>query len=99
MFSPALDFTNISRSIKDLYSVAVEAIPGEAVHVYGPLRLVKYTYFLLSEIMPEHDALCQAEGDLMLAYQDGEAQARMQLNALKGQVERFWQRNSSITGL
>jgi len=91
-FSPALEQKEITESIKDLYSVAVEAIPGEAVRAYGPFRLVKYAQFLIREVMPEHDELCHEEGQLMLKYLAGEESAAEKLNALKGQVHRLYQK-------
>ena len=46
VFSPTLEHADLVTSIKDLFSVAVEAIPGESVRAYGPFRLVKYALFL-----------------------------------------------------
>lgn len=92
VFSHSLDFTDLATSIKDLFSVAVEALPGEAVHIYGPLRLVKFAYFVLEELIPAHDILCSVEGDLMLAHLLGDGQARSELSALVGQIRQFYER-------
>jgi hypothetical protein len=92
VFSPALEQTEIVDSIKDLYSVAVEAIPGEAVRAYGPFRLVKYASFLMREIMPDHDEMCFDEGKLMLRYLAGENNAAHRLKVLKGSTENLLQK-------
>ncbi len=74
VFSPGPDLADLVRSVKDLYSVAVEDVPGDRPRPVGPFRLVKYALFLLREVLPEHDELCAEEGRLMLAYA-GEAGA------------------------
>lgn len=86
IFSPKLDLTNLIASVKELYSVAVEAIPGESVRAYGPFRLVKYALFLLREVMPQHDELCVEEGRLMLRHLAGDASAAPSLYALAGRT-------------
>ena len=94
VFSPTLDLTNLIESVKALYSVAVEAIPGESVRAYGPFRLVKYALFLLREVMPQHDELCLEEGRLMLRHLAGDASAPSLLHALQGRtatlLDRYW---------
>jgi hypothetical protein len=94
VFSPALEQKELIGSIKDLYSVAVEAIPGEAIRAYGPFRLVKYAQFLMREVMPDHDELCFEEGRLMLGYLAGETGAEERLKVLKGStkalLEKLW---------
>lgn len=86
-FSPELEQKDIIGSIKDLYSVAVEAIPGEAKRAYGPFRLVKYAMFLMKEILPEHDELCFEEGHLMMSYLSGEKSAVQKLEKVKGRTK------------
>lgn len=86
VFSPDLELPNLIHSIKDLYSVAVEALPGECVRVYGPFRLVKYALFLLREVFPKHDELCYDEGRLMLEYESGNRDAAGALENLRGQT-------------
>jgi hypothetical protein len=89
VFSPVLELQDIIESIKDLYSVAIEAIPGENPRVYGPFRLVKYARFLLREYAPLHDRLCIAEGNHMLDYISGNKEAADWLAASQGQVRRL----------
>jgi hypothetical protein len=68
VFSPTPALADLMAAIKVCNSVAVEALPGQPPHVYGPLRLVRYTHFLLREIFPQHDAACAEEGQRMLAH-------------------------------
>ncbi|MEW6753711.1 MAG: hypothetical protein AB1505_22430 [Candidatus Latescibacterota bacterium] len=82
----------ICAAIRALRSVAVEARPGEAPRVYGPLRLVQYALFLLGELFPLHDELCVEEGRLMLAHAAGDPEARAQLAVLRGRCGRLWGR-------
>lgn len=95
IFSPSLDRTDLIESVKTLYSVAVEALPGEAVRPYGPFRLVKYALFLLREVMPQHDELCEEEGRLMLTHLAGDPAAASSLHALGGRtadlLDRYWE--------
>jgi hypothetical protein len=91
-FSPSLDLPDLVQSIKDLYSVAVEALPGQEPRAHGPFRLVRYAQFLLREIFPLHDALCLEEGRLMLAHLAGEPQAAQQLAVLQGRTAALYNR-------
>jgi hypothetical protein len=95
-FAPSTDLPDLVQSIKDLYSVAVEALPGEVARSYGPFRLVRYTQFLLREVFPTHDALCQEEGRCMLAHLEGDPQAVDLLRAMSGRTarlrEHIWER-------
>jgi hypothetical protein len=91
-FSPSLDLPDLVRSIKDLYSVAIEALPGQEPRAHGPFRLVRYAQFLLREIFPLHDALCHEEGRLMLAHIAGEHQAAQQLSVLQGRTAALYNR-------
>jgi hypothetical protein len=92
-FSPTADLPDLVASINDLYSVAVEALPGETPRAFGPFRLVRYSHFLMREVFPWHDRLCAQEGSLMLEYAAGDPQAAGALQALKGQADglyRHW---------
>jgi hypothetical protein len=95
-FSPTLAYSDLRQSIMDLYSVAVEATPGETVRAYGPFRLVKYALFLLRELFPTHDRLCQEEGGWMLKHVAGDAAAASMLAGFQGRtgalLEGYWQR-------
>jgi len=91
-FSPSADLPDLIGSIKESYSVAVEALPGQPVRAYGPFRLVKYAQFLLRELMPAHDALCREEGLLMLRYLAGEREVAGMLAGLRGRTAAYWAR-------
>ena len=82
-------FEDLSKAIKSLKSVAVEAVPGEFPRVVGPFRLVKFVYFLLREFYPLHDRLCEREGKLMLEHLSGDELATSRLAELKGLVPRL----------
>ena len=72
--------------------MAVEAPPGHFPRAHGPLRLAQYAQFLLREVFPLHDELCEPEGRAMLAYLAGEHGAAEDLTRLQGQVERLYQK-------
>ena len=93
VFAPELSRDSIITSIKDLRSVAVEAIPGEAIRAYGPLRLVKYALFLINEVLPAHDELCAEEGRLMLEHVAGDETAAGELAARSGRCESLLHRH------
>lgn len=90
VFSHSHELVDLVDSIKDCWSVAVEALPGEAARAHGPFRLVRYAQFLLREIFPAHDALCLEEGRLLLAHAAGDPQAAAALAGLKGRVQRLY---------
>lgn len=91
---------SIIKSIKDLYSVAVATLPGEHERAYGPYRLVKYTQFLLREVFPLHDRLCQREGEQMFAWLANDKRAPRQLSIMQGQTlslyNRLWAKTDNI---
>ncbi|HNT37165.1 MAG TPA: hypothetical protein PKH07_19395, partial [bacterium] len=66
--------------------------PGEAPRVHGPMRLAKLAHFLLREIFPAHDTLCKTEGDLMMAFYQGDKTAASQLAQLQGQTKDYMDR-------
>jgi hypothetical protein len=90
VFSPTLDLPDLVASIKDLYSVAVEAPSEHFPRAHGPLRLAQYAQFLLREVFPLHDELCAAEGSVMLNYAAGIPGAVETLSRLQGQTERLY---------
>ncbi len=92
VFSPSLAWQDLRKSIMNLYSVAVEALPNEVPRAYGPFRLVKYALFLMREAMPQHDELCREEGKLMLDYLAGDQDALESLRALSGTTAAYWAR-------
>lgn len=95
VFSASQQQNDLIQGIKELHSVAVEAVPGESVRVYGPFRLVKYALFLIREVFPEHDELCAEEGALMRAYIGGSLEAAERLNAMSGRTQELIQQMKS----
>lgn len=91
-FAPSSDLPDLIEAIKDLRSVAVEAVGGQLPRAHGPFRLVKFTHFLLREVFPQHDELCFEEGRLMLQYAAGDASAVERLRQLQGQTARLYGR-------
>jgi hypothetical protein len=92
VFSPSLDFMSLKQSIMDLYSVAVESVPGSDTRAHGPFRLVKYAQYLLQNILPVHDALSYEEGLQMTAYLNDDKEALSQLQKFQGRVTAFFNR-------
>jgi hypothetical protein len=92
VYSPSLDLPDLIASIKDGYSVAVEALPHELVRAFGPFRMVLFAQFLLREILPAHDELCLEEGRLMLEHAAGDPQASQALQPLQGRTDRLYDR-------
>ncbi len=66
-FAKDNSYEEICRAIRGCRSVAGEFISGEFPHIYGNPRLVSFAYFLNREYFPEHDELCAAEGEIMIA--------------------------------
>lgn len=92
VFARRCELADLIDAITDLHSVAVEALPGQAPRAHGPFRLAKYAQFLLREVLPLHDALCEEEGRLMLAHVAGDGGAAERLAALRGQAARLMER-------
>ncbi len=90
VFAPSLDLPDLVQNVKALYSVAVEALPGQTPRAHGPFRLVKYAQYLLREILPLHDALCVEEGRLMLAHIADDQTASDLLRAYQGRAAALY---------
>lgn len=93
VFSPSTEASDLIASIKELYSVAVEAMPGEFPRIHGPLRLVKFAYFALRELFIQHDELSREEGLLMLEHLKGDASTQDRIAEIKDKTRM------SVTGL
>jgi len=91
VFAPSPDLADLIENVKALYSVAVEALPGQTPRAHGPFRLVKYAQFLLREVIPLHDALCVEEGRLMLAHITGDPNAIDLLRAYQGRTAALYE--------
>lgn len=88
----------IPQAIMNLFSVAVEQLPGESPHIYGPFRLVKYARFLLENYFPQHNRLCQASGTLLREYFLGNPDLKPAIEAAEQQItlyaNRFFHKNN-----
>ncbi len=90
VFAQTCSFGDLTSAIKDLWSVAVEALPSQEPRAFGPFRLVKYALFLMREVFPLHDELCVEEGKLMRAHAAGEGEAQERLAELRGRTDRLY---------
>ena len=88
--APTPDFEDLKTAITSEGAVAVQAIPGECVQIYGPFRIVKFAYFLLREVMPLHDAECAEEGRLMLKVLAGDEEAAALLALTRNRVKKLF---------
>lgn len=89
VFSPTSDLQDLTSSVKELYSVAVEHLPGASPRVHGPMRMASYAHFLLREVMREHDRLCAIEGELMFDFLAGRKEAASRLSHLSGRAASY----------
>ncbi len=87
-----LDRVTVSNAIREEWSVAIEAMDGETPRAYGPFRLVKLALYLLREVFPLHDSLCDAEGEAMFAHLRGEEVGKASLVQLVGNVEKLYKK-------
>ena len=90
VFAKELELSEICKSIKDMYSVAVEVDADlNNERVYGSYRLVKYARFLIDRYFPTHDELCVEEGIKMREYVMGDSDAGKSLCELSDRTERY----------
>jgi hypothetical protein len=94
VFCRGPELSDLIQGVKGGFSVAVEALPGQTARAHGPFRLVKFAHFLLREVFPDHDALCEEEGRLMLGHLAGAADAVDRLEQSRGRTvalyDRIW---------
>jgi hypothetical protein len=95
VFAASSALGDLVGAIGDLWSVAVEALPGAQILVHGPMRLVKYAHFLLREFYPGHDELCREEGEAMIAHLGGDASARGWLAGMRGRTLELFRRRGA----
>lgn len=89
-FAPDAELASLQAAIKSFRCVAVEIMRGDRPLAHGDYRLVKFTMFLLREIIPQHDELCLEEGALMLRHAAGDATAAARLDLCRGQAKRLY---------
>jgi len=89
VFARSCSLDDLKEAIGSLYSVAVEALPGDVPRAHGSYRLVSYAQFLIREFFPRHDDLCMREGIWMFAHLAGDERAVEKMTELKGQTARL----------
>jgi len=92
VWSEDLERVILSDAIREEWSVAVTAVEGEAPRAYGPFRLTKLALFLLREVFPLHDSLCDAEGEAMFSHLRGEPEGKASLARLSGGVKKLYKK-------
>ncbi len=80
---------HIEAAVLEGYCVAAEHLPGEAIRLYGPYRLVRYARFLADCYFPVHTDLCAAAGQVMLDYAMGESSLKPLVESLETRVIDF----------
>lgn len=80
---------DVIQAVADGYSVAVESVKNETVRVYGSLRLVMYTHFLLDNYYPAHDELCSVSGIHICSMLDGDRDAKQLVQKAEEKITAF----------
>lgn len=80
---------DILKAVQEGYSVAVESEKGTYEKVYGDLRLVTYTHFLLENYYPVHTELCAVSGTLLEGYVAGKTELREMILQAERLVSEF----------
>lgn len=86
-FSESLE--QIPNAIMNKQAVAVDNFSVDDKTVYGNLRLVRYTYFLLEQYYAMHDELCNATGQALLRYVLGDEKQKTLVETLDNEREKF----------
>ena len=79
----------IPENIMADMSVAVDNHLVENKNVYGNLRLVKYTWFLIDNYYAEHDELCNASGQAILRYMQGDKSQAKLISLLEDELRKY----------
>jgi len=83
------DTDRIPENILAGNSVAVDNFEVDDKNVYGDLRLVKYAWFLLENYYETHDALCNASGQAILRYVQGDETQKTLIAMLEQELQKF----------
>ena len=79
----------IIDAISNGNSVAVESLQNENTRVYGDLRLVTYTHFLLKNYFPIHDERCFASGILLEDYVHAEEELKEMIEKSEERISQY----------
>lgn len=80
---------DVINAIADHYTVVAETVPGESERVYGKLRLVAYTHFLLKNYFPIHDELCNISGTYMYNYVCGNEELKEDIVRAEERIKKY----------
>lgn len=90
VFADSCEYGDICDAIRSLNSVAVEfERTSGAVRVHGPLRLVRYSNFLIKNYYPGHNDLCFEEGVQMKNYLAGDPDSSDALARMSGRTAKY----------
>lgn len=92
VFSPSPGLSDVKEAVKDLRSVAVEALPSRTPCAHGPRRLAQFAQFLLRAVLPDHDEICAEEGRCLMDAVSGEPDAPARLERIRGRAAQFLRR-------
>lgn len=81
--------SDVINAVSEHYSAAAETVPGESERVYGKLRLVSYTHFLLKNYFPIHDELCNVSGTLMYDYVCGNENLKEDIMRAEERIKKY----------
>lgn len=98
VFAENCGFESLKAAFKNQRSVAVKDIENECPEVYGDLRYVRYTGFLMKYFYPRHDRLCRIEGELMLRHLAGENGIEKLLSSFPGRSEALFAKYWALGG-
>lgn len=87
VFAGSCGYADIADAIRQGRCVAVNRIINPNIpFIMGTPRLVAYAAWLLREYFPQHDDICRAEGEQLLAHFAGDAAASARLQTMRGGV-------------
>jgi hypothetical protein len=94
VFSKNDSFDSLAEALKSGKAVGVSYKEGRDLspRIWGSFRLVRYAQFLLREYFPEHDELCQAEGNMMLAALRGDVSKEVLAGFAKNLTQKCFQK-------
>jgi hypothetical protein len=90
VFAKELTLSSLKEAILEGKCVAVDASAKGYPKIYGQYRFVKYAYFLLENVYPEHDSLCRQQGLMMRKFVMGKDDISDSLNSLNDKVSNYY---------
>ncbi|MDF2686127.1 MAG: hypothetical protein K0S55_1308, partial [Clostridia bacterium] len=90
VFAKELSLASLREAIRQGNCVAVDASAKGFPKVYGQYRFVKYAYFLLENVYPEHDSICAQQGLLMRKFVMGKDDISDNLNSQNNMISNYY---------